>query len=66
MLEPHKSLRISSSGNNVYVVWEDNTLGNIDILFRESNDGGMSFGPTINLSNNAGSSHSPQNLLLWK
>jgi hypothetical protein len=44
------------SGNNVFVVWEDNTLGNNEILFRRSIDGGANFEPAVNLSNNAGSS----------
>ena len=52
--------RISFSGNNVYVVWEDNTLGNNEVLIRISSDGDTTFGPTLNLSNNAGSSSSPQ------
>ena len=52
--------QVSSSGNNVYVVWEDNTLGNAEVLFRASNDGGTLFGPTLNLSNNTGISENPQ------
>ena len=52
--------QISSSGNNVYVVWEDNTLGNTDILFTASNNSGTTFGSSINLSNNSGTSSSPQ------
>ena len=48
---------IAVSGNNVHVVWEDDTPGNIDILYKRSTDGGASFTePTKNLSNNAGSS----------
>ena len=50
---------IAASGNSVFVVWHDNTLGNPDILYRESTDGGVTFGSTINLSNNAGQSLSP-------
>jgi hypothetical protein len=46
---------MAASGNNVYVVWRDNTLGNFDIFYR-STDGGSSFGSTVNLSNNGGDS----------
>jgi hypothetical protein len=46
---------VAVSGNNVYVVWEDNSSpGNSDILYRRSTNGGASFGATINLSNSAG------------
>jgi len=50
---------IAVSGNNVYVVWRDNTPGNDEVFYRRSNDGGASFGSTVNLSNNDGSSTSP-------
>ena len=52
--------QVSSSGNNVYVVWQDNSLGNTEVLFRASNDGGTLFGPILNLSNNTGISENPQ------
>ena len=35
--------QISSSGNNVYVVWEDFAPGNADILFAFSTDNGQTF-----------------------
>ena len=50
--------QITSSGDNVYVVWSDNTPGNNDILMR-GNGGGVTFGSTINISNNIGSSQFP-------
>ena len=34
---------ITLSSNNVYVVWEDNTIGNFDILYRTSSDNGADF-----------------------
>ena len=46
--------QIAVSGSNVYVVWQDFTLANYDILFRASTDNGASFGNTVNLSNNDG------------
>jgi hypothetical protein len=41
---------VAASGNNVYVVWYDDTPGNIDIFYRRSTNGGASFGSTANLS----------------
>jgi hypothetical protein len=52
--------QIAASGSNVYVVWEDNTPGNFDIFLKKSDDGGSTFGSTINLSNDAGNSLIPQ------
>lgn len=40
---------ITISGSYVYVVWQDNSNGKLDILFRASNDNGATFGPTVNL-----------------
>lgn len=34
---------VSASGNNVYVVWSDNTPGNNEIILRASTDGGETF-----------------------
>ena len=49
------------SGNNVYVVWEDNTNGlDRDIFFRVSHDNGETFEPFIDLSNNTGLSFNRQ------
>ena len=42
--------RVAAYGQNVYVVWEDTALGNEEIFFRASNDGGQTFGVTQNLS----------------
>jgi hypothetical protein len=36
------------------MVWQDDTTGNDEILYRRSTDGGASFDPAINLSNNPG------------
>ena len=35
--------QISSRGNNVYVVWLDDTLGNLDIFFAFSTNNGQTF-----------------------
>ena len=56
--------KISTSQNNVYLVWADvnnnSTLQAFDISFTRSTDYGNSFGPVINLSNNTGDSFNPQ------
>jgi hypothetical protein len=44
-------------GNTIYVFWMDLRIGNDDIFFKRSTDGGASFGETINLSNNDGDSY---------
>jgi ethanolamine utilization microcompartment shell protein EutL len=52
---------IAASGNNVYVVWQDDSLvpGTFDILYKKSTNGGASFGGTKNLSNTTGDSREP-------
>jgi hypothetical protein len=56
--------QISSYKNNVYAVWQDNVISkdplNYDILIRKSNDGGVTYGGVVNLSNNTGLSEHPQ------
>src|SRR5437879_3797962 len=51
--------QIAASGNNVYVVWRDNTPGNDEVFFALSTTSGASFASTVNLSNNAGESFNP-------
>jgi hypothetical protein len=52
---------IAVSGSNVYVVWIERAANSdFDILFRSSNDNGVTFGPTINLSDNSGRSQDVQ------
>jgi hypothetical protein len=51
---------VTTSGNNVYVVWVDDVSGNWEILYRKSIDGGITFDPTTsNLSTNIGTSDAP-------
>ena len=54
--------QISSSGNNVYVVWYDLiTPGNGEIFFAVSNNNGTTFSfPPDNLSNSTENSRDPQ------
>jgi hypothetical protein len=50
---------IASQGNNVYLVWADNSVGDYDIIFRRSTNNGTSFEDTINLSTSSGNSVEP-------
>ena len=43
-----------ASGGEVYLVWSDNSGGNFDTLFVRSENGGTTFLPPINISNNEG------------
>jgi len=53
--------QISSSGNNIYVVWQGQSEnGNQDIFMRKSVDYGSSFSDVENLSNDLGGSGNPQ------
>ena len=52
--------QVFSVDSTVYVFWMDLILGNDDIYFKKSTDGGASFGDTINLSNDAGDSYDYQ------
>ena len=52
--------QMAVNGNNVYIVWADNTSLNRDIYFISSNDGGQTFGDVVNLSNNAGKTSFPK------
>jgi hypothetical protein len=53
--------QISSQGNNVYVVWEDNALPlSFEIFFAFSADNGQTFSSPQNISQNPRSSFNPQ------
>ena len=59
---PGKSIRqqIFVNGDLLYFVWEDHTYEKAEIFFSQSIDGGKSFKPAINLSNNNGTSLWPR------
>jgi hypothetical protein len=63
-LSPNQSdvhdAQVFSVDNTVYVFWIDLIIGNDEIYFKKSTDGGASFGETINLSNDAGDSYNYQ------
>jgi hypothetical protein len=50
---------VAVSGNNVHVVWSDNSPGNFEILYSRSTDGGGDFGDNMNISHTAGDSSAP-------
>ncbi|HKG89216.1 MAG TPA: hypothetical protein VKA95_12895, partial [Nitrososphaeraceae archaeon] len=53
--------QLATSGNNVYVVWADNSISaNREIFFAKNSDGGNTFGNAINLSNNLGDSYNQE------
>jgi glucose/arabinose dehydrogenase len=52
--------QIESFGNTTFVVWQDNSTGNEEIFVSKSDNGGITFGNIINLSNNNASSMYPQ------
>lgn len=45
--------QIDVNGNNIYVVWSDDTSGNMEILLRRSTDGGATWQPVQNISETA-------------
>lgn len=51
---------ITARGDNVYVVWVDDTSGNQEIFFKRSTNGGESFGKTIKLSTTSLPSGQPE------
>ena len=62
-VDPQITSQITAFGSNinVYVVWDDHSTVNGEILFKSSTDGGASFSNTpINLSNNTGMSIDPK------
>ncbi len=52
--------QISVFRDNVYAVWKDNSVGDFDIFFARSLDGGITFGEVINISTTAGNSVTPR------
>jgi hypothetical protein len=50
---------IAVDGLNIYVVWSDDTPGNLDIYFKRSDDGGITWSAGERLTDNAGNSNSP-------
>ena len=54
------SPRIAVSGNNVYVIWTDNTTGNGDVYLKRSVDNGTTFGNLESISSNLGKSVDPE------
>jgi hypothetical protein len=52
-------IAVDSKGG-INVVWEDDTPGNVDVMFSRSADAGVSFSPPVNVSNSTASAGSPE------
>jgi hypothetical protein len=52
--------QVTAQGNNVYVVWQDDSGGNYDVYFKSSASNGSKFKSNRNLSKNNGTSELPQ------
>lgn len=52
---PVTSPRIAAEGSNVYVIWQDGSLGANEIFFTSSADGGTTFEEARNISNDGSS-----------
>ena len=50
-------VKLSSSGDNVYITWEDKRTDKWRLLFSKSHDKGMKFDTVTNLSNSTGNVH---------
>lgn len=55
----HGDLRLGVSGNNLYVVWVDDSLGDRSVFLARSTDAGFSFEHVKNISEGIEDSHSP-------
>jgi hypothetical protein len=51
---------VAGVGENVYLVWQDASSGNLEIMLAKGTDGGNSFDDAVNISNTAGKSSAPQ------
>jgi hypothetical protein len=50
---------IAVSGSDVYVVWNDDRDGNLEIYYIKSSDNGLTWGPEIRLTNDPATSNLP-------
>lgn len=50
---------VALSGQNIHVVWQDDTSGNREIHYRRSSNSGESWGRVARLTNNIGGSYAP-------
>jgi len=56
--------QIMKSGNNIYVLWIDDSSGSRDIYFKKSSDNGCTFNRTMNLGIEEGGSLDPKMAIL--
>ena len=55
-----RNATMAALGDEVYIFWDDDTPGNAEIFYRVSRDGGQTFSPLINLSQDPGRSILPK------
>ncbi len=53
---PSHNPQIAAWNDHIYVVWDDKTSGNDEVMFAASSDFGTKFSPAINLSNSSANS----------
>jgi hypothetical protein len=57
---------IAAQGGRVFAAWQDNRLGNDDVFFAQSGDGGTSFGPSERVDDSgSGTSEQTRPRLAW-
>jgi hypothetical protein len=56
--------QVAVSGSNVYFTWEDDTDGDIEILFKRSTNKGATLKAVVKISNNAGDSTDARMMLI--
>lgn len=52
--------KLSADGNQVYLVWEDNSKGDYDVFLSKSGDSGASFHVPVDISTTTGQSGTPE------
>jgi hypothetical protein len=57
---------VSSSGNDVHVVWQDDRDGNKEIYYKRSTDGGLTWGADVRMTNNSFASNAPSAVAMGK
>ncbi len=57
---------VSSVGNNVHVVWQENRNGNEEIYYKRSTNGGLTWGVDLRLTNNPFKSDFPSAIAMGK
>ncbi|HEY3249260.1 MAG TPA: sialidase family protein [bacterium] len=57
---PSANPKLAAFGPNLYVMWEEGTAPSREVYLRRSTNGGVTFGPAVNVSASAGDSFRPR------